>query len=295
MTLEQLRIFVAVAERQHVTRAAEALNLVQSAVSAAVSGLEGRHAVKLFHRVGRGIELTDAGRVFLGEARAVLARAEAAELVLADLSGLRRGILRVHASQTIASHWLPRHLVAFRAAYPEITVRLAVGNTTDVARAVNEGAAELGFVEGEVDDPALASVAVAQDRLVLVIPPSHPLAVVDTLTGVDLAAHPWVLREEGSGTRSVFETALAAAGVVPADLTVALELPSNEAVLAAVEAGAGASVLSEAVVVGKLAAGVLVAAAFPLPERTFWMLRHKERYRSRAADALLDLIRGAEP
>lgn len=295
MTLDQLRIFVAVAERQHVTRAAEALNLVQSAVSAAVSGLEGRHAVKLFHRVGRGIELTDAGRVFLGEARAVLARAEAAELVLADLSGLRRGILRVHASQTIASHWLPRHLVAFRAAYPEITVRLAVGNTTDVARAVNEGTAELGFVEGEVDDPALASVAVAQDRLVLVVPPSHPLAAVDALTGVDLTAHPWVLREEGSGTRSVFETALAAAGVVPADLTVALELPSNEAVLAAVEAGAGASVLSEAVVVGKLAAGVLVAAAFPLPERTFWMLRHKERYRSRAADALLDLIQGAEP
>ena len=290
MTLDQLRIFVAVAERQHVTRAAEALNTVQSAVSAAVSGLESRHAVKLFHRVGRGIELTEAGRIFLGEARAVLARAEAAELVLADLSGLRRGILRVHASQTIASHWLPRHLVAFRATYPEIAVRLAVGNTADVARAVNEGASELGFVEGEIDDPALGSTAVAQDRLVLVVPPSHPFAATDTLKAADLAAHPWVLREEGSGTRSVFEAALTAEGILPRDLTVALELPSNEAVLAAVEAGAGASVLSEAVVAGKLADGVLVAAPFPLPTRTFRMLRHKERYRSRAADALLDVI-----
>jgi DNA-binding transcriptional LysR family regulator len=290
MTLDQLRIFVAVAERQHVTRAAEALNIVQSAVSAAISGLEGRHAVKLFHRVGRGIELTDAGRIFLGEARAVLARAEAAELVLSDLSGLRRGILRVHASQTIASHWLPRHLVAFRAAYPEITVRLAVGNTADVARAVNEGASELGFVEGEIDDPALGSTAVAQDRLVLVVPPSHPFAATDALTAADLAAHPWVLREEGSGTRSVFEAALAAEGVPPQDLTFALELPSNEAVLAAVEAGAGACVLSETVVAGKLADGVLVAAPFPLPTRTFRMLCHKERYRSRAADALLDVI-----
>ena len=290
MTLDQLRIFVAVAERQHVTRAAEALNTVQSAVSAAVSGLESRHAVKLFHRVGRGIELTEAGRIFLGEARAVLARAEAAELVLADLSGLRRGILRVHASQTIASHWLPRHLVAFRATYPEIAVRLAVGNTADVARAVNEGASELGFVEGEIDDPALGSTAVAEDRLVLVVPPSHPFAATDTLKAADLAAHPWVLREEGSGTRSVFEAALAAEGIPPRDLTVALELPSNEAVLAAVEAGAGASVLSEAVVAGKLADGVLVAAPFPLPTRTFRMLRHKERYRSRAADALLDVI-----
>ena len=290
MTLDQLRIFVAVAERQHVTRAAEALNTVQSAVSAAVSGLESRHAVKLFHRVGRGIELTEAGRIFLGEARAVLARAEAAELVLADLSGLRRGILRVHASQTIASHWLPRHLVAFRTTYPEIAVRLAVGNTADVARAVNEGASELGFVEGEIDDPALGSTAVAQDRLVLVVPPSHPFAATDTLKAADLAAHPWVLREEGSGTRSVFEAALTAEGILPRDLTVALELPSNEAVLAAVEAGAGASVLSEAVVAGKLADGVLVAASFPLPTRTFQMLRHKERYRSRAADALLDVI-----
>jgi DNA-binding transcriptional LysR family regulator len=108
-------------------------------------------------------------------------------------------------------------------------------------------------------------------------------------------AHPWVLREQGSGTRSVFEAALTAAGVPARNLTVTLELPSNEAVLAAIEAGAGASVLSEAVVAGKLANGVLVAAPFPLPTRTFRMLRHKERYRSRAADALLDLIQKASP
>src|ERR1700741_461652 len=91
MTLEQLRIFVAVAERQHVTRAAEALNLTQSSASAAVAALESRHGTRLFHRVGRGIELTEAGRLFLGEAKAVLARAEAAELALAELGGLKRG------------------------------------------------------------------------------------------------------------------------------------------------------------------------------------------------------------
>ena len=80
MTLEQLRVFVAVAERQHVTRAAEALNIAQSAVSASIAALEGRHGAKLFHRVGRRIELTEAGALFLAEARAVLARAESAEL-----------------------------------------------------------------------------------------------------------------------------------------------------------------------------------------------------------------------
>jgi DNA-binding transcriptional LysR family regulator len=87
MTLEQLRIFAAIAEREHVTRAAEALNLTQSAVSAAIAALEQRHAVTFFSRVGRRIEMTDAGRLFLDEACAVLARARAAELALSELPG----------------------------------------------------------------------------------------------------------------------------------------------------------------------------------------------------------------
>jgi DNA-binding transcriptional LysR family regulator len=91
VTLEQLRIFVAVAEREHVTRAAAALNLTQSATSAAIQALERRYGARLFDRVGRGISLTETGRVFLEEARAVLARAAAAERALADLGDLRRG------------------------------------------------------------------------------------------------------------------------------------------------------------------------------------------------------------
>ena len=107
MTLEQLRIFVAVAERQHVTRAAEALNLAQSAASAAIASIEAHYGVKLFHRVGRGIELTDVGRSFLPEAQAAVARMQAAELALSDLAGLKRGTLSLQASHTIASYWLP--------------------------------------------------------------------------------------------------------------------------------------------------------------------------------------------
>ena len=116
MTLDQLRIFVAVAERQHVTHAAEALNLAQSAASHAIASLEDRHQTKLFNRIGRHIELTDAGQAFLKEARAVLATVEAAELTLIEFSNLKRGVLSVQASQTIANYWLPRHLAAFRSA-----------------------------------------------------------------------------------------------------------------------------------------------------------------------------------
>jgi len=103
MTLEQLRIFVAVAEKQHVTRAANELNLTQSATSAAIAALEARYGIKLFDRIGRGIALTQTGKDFLIEARAVLARAADATQVLNDLAGLKRGSLSIAASQTVGS------------------------------------------------------------------------------------------------------------------------------------------------------------------------------------------------
>lgn len=290
MTLEQLRVFVAVAERQHVTRAAEALNLAQSAASAAIAALEARHGAKLFHRVGRGIALTGAGALFVGEARAVLARAEAAELALSELGGLKRGTLSVQASQTIASYWLPRHLVAFRRAHPGIDIRLVVGNTAQVAAAVHDGVAELGFVEGVIDDPALTVEQVARDQLIVVVGPGHPWSTIDRLEPGRLIESDWVLREPGSGTRSVFEAALEGFGVPPALLRVALELPSNEAVRSAVEAGMGATAISASVASPSLDAGLLRHVRLDLPERGFLVLRHAGRYRTRAADALLAII-----
>lgn len=295
MTLEQLRIFVAVAERQHVTRAAQTLNLAQSAASAAIAALEARYGIKLFDRVGRGIALTEAGRLFLDEARAVLARVEAAELALAELGGLERGTLSVHASQTIAGYWLPRHLVAFHRAYPRIEIALVVGNTAQVARSIRDGVAELGFVEGAVKDSVLSSVTIARDRMVLVVGPEHPWAERGAITPQELADTEWVLRETGSGTRSVFEAAVEDFGLALSTLKIALQLPSNEAVRAAVEAGLGATVISASVAVPGLEAGLLRHVGLPLPERRYNVLRHRERYQSRAAAALLALIGKTAP
>ena len=290
MTLEQLRIFVAIAERQHVTQAARALNLAQSAASHAIAALESRHDTKLFNRVGRRIELTEAGHVFLVEARAVLARAEAAELALSEFGSLTRGTLSVEASQTIGSYWLPRHLVAFRRAYPQIRIRLAIGNTAQVAGAVESGMAELGFVEGAVESEHFASTPVARDRLVVVVGPEHPWAGSGRLRRGDLTSSEWILRERGSGTRSVFENALSQLGIEPGTLRIQLELPSNEAVRAAVEAGLGATAISASVAAPSIEAGLLHKVDFALPEREFHVLRHRERYQSRAAEALLAMV-----
>ncbi len=290
MTLEQLRIFIAVAERAHVTKAAAALGLGQSAVSAAIAALEARHGTKLFHRIGRGIALTEAGEQFLGAAQAVLAQADAAQTLLEDLAGATRGRLHLQASHTIASYWLPRHLVAFRRAYPGIEIELTVGNTAQVAQAVLEGATELGLVEGNVDSANLLSRQVARDSMVLVVGPEHPWTAMQKLQAAQLTQSDWVLREPGSGTRSELEHALAGLGLHISDLRVTLELPSNEAVRGAVEAGLGATALSASVAAPSLEAGLLRQVNFPLPERAFHLLRHKQRTPSRAGAAFAALI-----
>jgi DNA-binding transcriptional LysR family regulator len=183
MTLEQLRIFVAVAERLHMTRAAEALHLTQSAVSAAVNALETRHGARLFDRVGRGLALNAAGTAFLPEARAVLARAEAAERLLDELAGVKRGSVRLFASQTIAAYWLPPRMAAFAQSHPGIELRLSIGNTHQVVEAVRAGEAELGLIEGAEDAPRLERTRIAADRLIVVAAPGHPLADRERMLG----------------------------------------------------------------------------------------------------------------
>lgn len=287
MTLEQLRLFVAVAEREHVTAASRALHVTQSAVSAAIAALEERHGVKLFHRVGRGISLTEAGRLFLPEARAVLARAAVARNVLEEVGGLKRGTLRLVASQTIAAYWLPPILVAFNKKYPDIEVDLAISNTLDAATRVRDGEVELGMVEGVVEDPALAQWPLGEDHLTIIQASPH---FPRTISRAWLHAARWVMREPGSGTRAALEHYLCGLGMTPQDINISLVLPSNEAVRTAIEAGAGIGALSSLVVAPSLQAGTLHAVPQTLSTRTFYGLRHKERYRSRAADALLDLI-----
>lgn len=290
MTLEQLRIFVEVAERAHLTKAAETLALTPSAVSASIRVLEERYGTPLFDRVGRGIALNDAGRRFLPEARATLASARATEMTLADLGNGQRGTLTLQASQTIASYWLPPFLVQFHERYPLVDLSLTVGNTQTVAKAVVDGAAEIGFVEHRVDENFLASKVVSEDRFAVVVSPEHPWADGRAVAPKALLSGKWIMREQGSGTRSAFEVMLATVGVASANLDVAFTLPSNEAVRAAVTAGRYVTVVSTLVVAADLEAGLLCAVNIVLPSRHFYLVRHTSRYRSRASVALEALI-----
>ena len=293
MTLDQLRVFVAVAEREHLTRGAEALHLTPSAATASIRALEGRHGARLFERVGRRLEMSHAGRQFLPEAKAVLASAAAAELALQELAGTTRGRLAVAASQTLTSYWLPPILMRFATAHPAIALTLAEGNTASVAAAVLAGDADLGLIEGVIDEPALAVTTIAADRLVILGTPGHPLMRRGPVDAATLANARWVMREAGSGTRAVFEAAMRDAGVDPASLDIALVLPTNEAVCAAVAGSDCITVVSDLVARPHVEAGRLRIVAYALPARSFALVRHKERYRTKAALAFEAMLEAA--
>lgn len=296
MTLDQLRIFLEVARREHVTRTADALNMTQSATSAAISALEQRHGVALFDRVGRGITLTEAGRRFVPYAQAALRSAAEAEAFLLDIRSGVAGTLRLAASQTVATYFLPALLMAFRLDYPKVDLGLVQANTSTVAASVLSGDADLGVVEGEVKSAELTIEPLQGDRLILVVGQHHHWADGQALGDGELASADWVLRERGSGTRAAFDAAISARGIDAAAITILMELPSNEACIAAVEAGQGITAISELAAEPHLASGLLRRAGYPMPHRRFSILTHRMRHRSQAAErfiAMLKMARGS--
>jgi len=298
MTLDQLRIYIEVADRGHVTRAAEALGMSQSAVSAAIAALESTYQIKLFDRVGRGIQLTETGRIFLREARAVVDRAAMARAVLQDLAGGPTGPVSIAASLTIATYWLPRRLAAFQAANPRVRLNVVIRNTHDVETAVIDGEASVGLVEGPTQHPALTRQPIDHDRLVLVVASDQPPLPVDASGQLDLRAITWVIREAGSGTRRALEDLAGRGGLSLDDLKIALVLPSNEAVREAIEAGAGATIVSRHVVASAVANGTLKAIPVDLPLREYALVRHRDRHETLAQQTLvahLTAAAGAAP
>lgn len=295
MTLDQLRVFVEVAQRGHVTRAAEALRMSQSAASAAIASLEELYQIKLFDRVGRGIQLTEPGRVFLREARAVLDRASMARSVLQDLAGSPASPIALAASQTIATYWLPRRIAAFHAANPRVRLNVVIRNTREVETAVADGEVSIGLVEGPTQHPALARTRLDYDQMVLVVAAGRAPVPIEPSGRLDLRALNWVIREPGSGTRRGLEDLAAQQGLSLEDLNIFLELPGNEAVREAVESGAGATIISRHVVASAIAAGALVEIPLELPQREFALVRHRERHATLAQKALVAHLTGDIP
>ncbi|MEV7415913.1 LysR family transcriptional regulator [Streptomyces sp. NPDC089919] len=256
--LAALDLLLSVVELGSLGRAAQAHGISQPSASSRIRYLEQLVGLPVLERSTLGSRPTEAGALIAEWAGPVVESARRLGAGIDTLREQRDARLHVAASQTVAEYLLPRWLVALRArpATADTTVTLEAGNSAGVAEAVLAGRAGLGFIEGPRAPKGLESRPVAQDRLVVVVAPTHPWAGRGALAAEELAGARLIQREPGSGTRTSFERALGTlpAGPRPEPL---LELSSTTAIKTAAAAGAGPAVLSSLAVSAELAAGTL--------------------------------------
>ena len=252
MNLHLLRMFLMVVEEQGFSRAAEALHVSQSAVSKGVSELEHQLGLALIED-RRGIRLTQAGEALLPHARNLFALERVASEVVEDHLRLRQGRLRIGASTTIGSYWLPAAVAEFTRLHPGVAFEMQIGNMGEVARAVIDCTVDIGFIEGATDLPGLTLGVWREEPIELVA--GVQLEGLDGEVSVEaLCRQVWLMREAGSGTRQVSDAFLLAQGMSPARRAV---LGSNEAIVRAAAGGGGVAVVPRCVAEDLIATGRL--------------------------------------
>ena len=290
MNFNHLQIFHKVAEKEHFTRAAEELFISQPAVSKQVHELEKSLGQALFIHIGRKVYLTEAGRTLFEYTRSIFALSDEAEKVLSEMHDLKRGRLVVGASTTIGTYLLPELLGAYRKRYPHIELALDIANASEVQERLLLNLVEVGIIEGAVTHNELCARIWRQDELVLIAAPTAPFVTKSRLALEDIYNEPFILREPGSGTRTVLEGALVTRGLPP--LSPFMELGSTEAIKKAVAAGLGISFVSEHTIQLERAAHLLVSV--PLVDftltRPLYIVYPEQRRLSRAAQMFLALI-----
>jgi len=240
VTLRQLAVFEALARHRSFSAAARDLHLTQPAVSMQVHQLEEAAGVALVERIGKRIDLTEAGEELARCAREVQARLKDADDTLGTLRGLRGGTLDITVLST-AKYFAPRLLAEFRRRHPEINLRLAVSNREAVLRALSENRTDLAIMGQPPEGLALEARVFAPHPLAIIAPPAHPLARKKRLRLADLAAENLLIREQGSGTRAAMERLFAQQGI---GLRSSTEMSSNETIKQAVMAGMGIAFIS---------------------------------------------------
>ena len=242
MNFGHLAIFHAVLRSGSVSRAAEQLMISQPAVSKQLKELERSLGTALFDRLPKGMRPTPAGELLGEYASRIFSTAIEAGQALDELRGLRRGKLIVGASTTIGVYLLPEVFVAFRRKFPDVQLELEIANSDVILKRLEDGAIQLGLTEGVIASGSVQTSAFATDRLVAIAPCDHPLSRKRSIDAKTLCREPFIVRETGSGTKSVVERALIARGL---SIQPAMSLGSTEAIKRAVAGGVGVAIVSE--------------------------------------------------
>ena len=272
ITVRQLEIFCAIYQEQTVTGAARRIGLSQAATSQSLAELENLLERKLFDRHGRRIVLNSAGRQLLPAAVQVLDRVRAIEGARA-----RQAVqIRICASLTAGNYMLPPILSRFVRGHRHYLFHVDMGNTDQVVESLLQFESDAGWIEGLVHHPDLTAFSWREDELWVVASPQHPLAGRQA-SPADLARAFWVMREKGSGTRAVFESAMEGKF---AFAQAPIEFGGIEAIKHAVFADAGLGCISKAAVTAEWKAGRLKRVHCPWLDlrRQITVLVHREKY-----------------
>ena len=285
-TLEQVRSFVAVADREHISQAAASLYLTQAAVTQQVRHFERSVGLQLLERDGRRVRLTAAGRTLAETCRAALRSIEVVEDSALSMRHLQAGSLQLGASPTCATYYVPPYLSDFTRLHPGIKLGLSVEPSTELNRRVAIGALDCAVIEGE-PDPQLVSFPLTRDELILVVRRDHPLARLKRVSEDDLARYLYLGRgPEWSAERTVREMLGGAY-----DRADALNLGHPEYVRAAMLAGLGYCALSKRAVAGDLAKGEVKRLPVPAVSRQIRAMRRAARG-GPAQEAFWELLTG---
>lgn len=251
----RLKVFRTVADTLSFRRAGEQLRLSQPAVTLQIKALEEELSVRLLDRTGNRVALTEAGRILLKHAKVIAEQVTQAQEELAALTGHHAGELKIGASTSIAQYVLPHLLGQFRREFPRVRVSVVSGNTEVIVQHMISHKVEIGLIEGPALRRDVRTEPFLEDELILVMPATHPLANLPSISLDQLRGQPLLLREHGSGTRRVLETAFDKAGIARRSLNVVMELDSTEAILSSVEAGLGIGFVTRWAVLPRLPLG----------------------------------------
>lgn len=297
MNIKQLEIFVTVATTGSFSKGAEAACITQSTASQHIATLEDLCGVRLLDRTGRGAIPTGAGKVMLGRAQQVLKSLKEAEQAILQFRQADGVELCVGGSTIPGTYLLPKAIAALRTSDPGITVKVEIGDSSEILAKLLAEQIEIGIVGTAADHKQFTSEALGHDEILLVARKGHSWS---TRTGVrpdELLTEPVIMREKGSGTTAVVDAALKLHGIKVEDLIVSTTLSSSEAIKQAVLAGCGVAFISEMAVREELKQGDLVPVHLEgiCITRSFSLVRRKGRDLSPAATAFSLVLRKVHP
>jgi DNA-binding transcriptional LysR family regulator len=292
MDLHQIEIFCSIVKHRSFSRAAEALFLTQPTVSGHMKNLEAELGVKLLDRLGKRALPTEAGEILYRHGTRLLDERDRAKQEIEKLTGRISGVLTIGGSTIPGAYLLPPLIGAFKRNNPSIKVQMSIDDTARITEAVLMGSLSIGVVGARLSEPQLEVHPFQTDELVVAVPRRHRWARKRTISPEELRDEPFILREQGSGTRKIMEDRLEHAGLSIADLNIEAVVGSSDAVRQAVKAGLGISILSSRALKDDIEAARLAAIRLSgiRMERHFYVILLRGRSRSPLCRAFLDFI-----